>query len=64
MCAGLGRTQMGPRPCRPAPPPAAPPLACLTVSSTTAGEDTEKALQEAAGAGPGAGSANRGKLRL
>jgi len=41
-----------------------PPLACLTVSSTTAGEDTEKALQAAAGAGPGAGSARRGKLRL
>lgn len=40
------------------------PLACLTVSSTTAGEDTEKALQAAAGAGPGAGSANSGKLRL
>lgn len=41
-----------------------PPLACLTVSSTTAGEDTEKALQAAAGAGPGAGSTNSGKLRL
>lgn len=54
---GLGRPSWGPA-------PAAPPLACLTVSNTTAGEDTEKALQEAAGAGPGAGSANRGKLRL
>ena len=52
-----------PRPER-APPRPAPPLACLTVSSTTAGEDTEKALQAAAGAGPGAGSASSGKLRL
>ena len=34
-----------------------PALACLTVSSTTAGEETEKALQAAAGAGPGAGRA-------
>lgn len=42
----------------------APLLACFTVSSTTAGEDTEKALQAAAGAGPGAGSASSGKLRL
>lgn len=41
-----------------------PALACLTVSTTTAGEDTEKALQAAAGAGPGTGSTNRGKLRL
>lgn len=41
-----------------------PPLACLTVSSTTAGEDTEKALQVAMGTWPGVGSANSGKLRL
>lgn len=39
-------------------------LACLMVSNTTAGEDTEKALQVVSGAGPGAGSAKRGKLRL
>lgn len=51
-----GQTQPGPRPI--------PPLAFLTVSSTTAGEDTEKALQEVDGAGPGVGSTNSGKLRL
>lgn len=39
-------------------------LTCLTVSNMTADEDREKALQVAAGAGPGAGSANKGKLRL
>ena len=53
----------GPAPNAPLPRPA-PPLACFTVSSTTAGEDTEKALQAAAGVGPGAGSASSGKLRL
>lgn len=58
MGGAVGVTSPGPR------PRAAPPLACLTVSNTTAGEDNEKALQAAAGAGPGAGSANRGKFRL
>lgn len=50
--------------CIPGTSPVYSALACLMVSNTTAGEDMENALQVVSGAGPGAGSANRGKLRL
>ena len=56
---GQGRSSPGTAPPRPTLR-----LTFLTVSSTTAGEDTVKALQADTGARPGVGSANRGKLRL
>lgn len=62
--AGGGRGEGYAQPGTPPPDQTVLLLACLTVSNTTAGDDREKALQVAAGAGPGAGSANKGKLRL